>query len=176
MDKHDRPYKCPEPGCDKVQGFTYSGGLLRHQREVHKKNKSTGRELYCHFPNCNRSTSQPFTRQENLKEHIRRRHVPEGAIFSPILQTAIATPSTPARPSQDHPRKRKRTSSTDFENELQYREENTSDEEADSEQVKRLRRSLVIKDNRIRELEIELAAMREQTRMRATVGIGTVLE
>ena len=32
MDKHDRPYKCMEPGCDKIQGFTYSGGLLRHER------------------------------------------------------------------------------------------------------------------------------------------------
>ncbi|KAJ5480241.1 hypothetical protein N7530_005750 [Penicillium desertorum] len=31
MDKHDRPYKCYEPNCDKIQGFTYSGGLLRHQ-------------------------------------------------------------------------------------------------------------------------------------------------
>jgi hypothetical protein len=35
MDKHDRPYKCPADGCEKLPGFTYSGGLLRHQREVH---------------------------------------------------------------------------------------------------------------------------------------------
>jgi hypothetical protein len=37
MDKHDRPYKCPADGCEKLPGFTYSGGLLRHEREVHGK-------------------------------------------------------------------------------------------------------------------------------------------
>lgn len=37
MDKHDRPYKCPAEGCEKLPGFTYSGGLLRHEREVHNK-------------------------------------------------------------------------------------------------------------------------------------------
>ncbi len=161
MDKHDRPYKCREPGCDKVQGFTYSGGLLRHQREVHKKNKSTGRELFCHYPNCNRSTSQPFTRQENLKEHIRRRHVTEGAVTSPGLQSVIAAPTTPARPAQDRSRKRKRTSSTDFDDELQLREEDSA-EEGDSDQVKRLKKKIVLRDNRISELEAEIAAIREQ--------------
>ncbi|ORY04550.1 hypothetical protein BCR34DRAFT_667071 [Clohesyomyces aquaticus] len=35
MDKHERPYKCHVKGCEKLQGFTYSGGLLRHEREVH---------------------------------------------------------------------------------------------------------------------------------------------
>lgn len=30
MDRHERPYKCCEAGCDLILGFTYSGGLLRH--------------------------------------------------------------------------------------------------------------------------------------------------
>ncbi|OJK04786.1 hypothetical protein ASPACDRAFT_49164 [Aspergillus aculeatus ATCC 16872] len=75
MDKHDRPYKCLEPGCDKIQGFTYSGGLLRHQREVHKKNINAKKPLMCPYVDCNRSTGNGFTRQENLKEHLRRRHM-----------------------------------------------------------------------------------------------------
>ena len=29
MDKHDRPYNCPVKSCEKLQGFTYPGGLLR---------------------------------------------------------------------------------------------------------------------------------------------------
>jgi hypothetical protein len=37
MDKHDRPFKCHEPDCNRDRGFTYAGGLSRHQREVHKK-------------------------------------------------------------------------------------------------------------------------------------------
>lgn len=75
MDKHDRPYKCYEPGCDKIQGFTYSGGLVRHQREVHKKDNDAKKPLMCPYADCNRSTGNGFTRQENLREHLRRRHM-----------------------------------------------------------------------------------------------------
>lgn len=74
MDKHERPYKCAEPGCASLQGFTYSGGLLRHQREVHKKNVATKINFMCPHAGCNRGIGQGFTRQENLKEHLRRRH------------------------------------------------------------------------------------------------------
>jgi hypothetical protein len=74
MDKHDRPYKCLEPGCEKLQGFTYSGGLLRHQREVHKMHGGTKKALYCPEPNCKRNSGSGFTRKENLSEHIRRVH------------------------------------------------------------------------------------------------------
>ncbi|KAK2070023.1 hypothetical protein P8C59_004558 [Phyllachora maydis] len=44
MDKHDRPYKCTEDGCQKLPGFTYSGGFSRlenlneHLRRVHTQN------------------------------------------------------------------------------------------------------------------------------------------
>lgn len=169
MDKHDRPYKCGESGCDKVQGFTYSGGLLRHQREVHKKNQAMGMELYCHYPNCNRSNSQPFTRQENLKEHIRRRHVPEGAVTSAGLQGVMATPATPIRPPQDRSGKRKRMTLTDSDDEIQFRKKMSDEEEEEPEQVKRLRRDIVLKDQRIRELEAELAATKET--LRSLVGI-----
>jgi len=74
MDKHDRPYKCQEPGCEKLQGFTYSGGLLRHQREVHKMHGGTKKALYCPIVTCKRHTGSGFTRKENLSEHMRRVH------------------------------------------------------------------------------------------------------
>ncbi|KIW13953.1 hypothetical protein PV08_06734 [Exophiala spinifera] len=77
MDRHERPYKCLAAGCELNPGFTYSGGLLRHQREVHKMNLSTKEPLFCPFPNCNRSTGTGFTRRENLEEHKRRRHMDE---------------------------------------------------------------------------------------------------
>jgi hypothetical protein len=165
MDKHERPYKCEEPGCDKVQGFTYSGGLLRHQREVHKKNNSPGRELYCQFPNCNRSNSRPFTRQENLSEHVRRRHVTEGGVTSPGGGSIAGTPAalpTPALPPQDRSRKRKRTISTDFGDELQSRDGGSEEEEDDSGRFKRLRGTLDQKDSEIMQLRAELAAMRDR--------------
>ncbi|KAF2809165.1 uncharacterized protein BDZ99DRAFT_521611 [Mytilinidion resinicola] len=74
MDKHDRPYKCSVAGCEKLQGFTYSGGLLRHEREVHKMHGGTKKALFCPFPDCKRSSGQGFTRKENLAEHKRRVH------------------------------------------------------------------------------------------------------
>jgi hypothetical protein len=74
MDKHERPYKCPAPGCEKLQGFTYSGGLLRHQREVHKMHGGTKEALYCPYANCKRNTGTGFTRKENRDEHVRRVH------------------------------------------------------------------------------------------------------
>jgi hypothetical protein len=74
MDKHDRPYKCPADGCEKLPGFTYSGGLLRHQREVHNLHGGPRKQLNCPHPNCKRHSGKGFSRQENLNEHLRRVH------------------------------------------------------------------------------------------------------
>ncbi|KAI1345062.1 hypothetical protein F5Y15DRAFT_16305 [Xylariaceae sp. FL0016] len=77
MDKHDRPYKCPAPGCEKLPGFTYSGGLLRHEREVHNKHGGPKNPLNCPHVNCKRHTGKGFSRLENLNEHLRRVHTSE---------------------------------------------------------------------------------------------------
>lgn len=74
MDKHDRPYRCPHDSCEKLQGFTYSGGLLRHEREVHGKHGGPKEQLMCPFPDCKRANGKGFTRKENLNEHVRRVH------------------------------------------------------------------------------------------------------
>ena len=74
MDKHDRPYKCHASGCEKLQGFTYSGGLLRHERKVHKLHGGTKKSLFCPYGDCKRSSGAGFTRKENLAEHIHRVH------------------------------------------------------------------------------------------------------
>lgn len=74
MDKHDRPYRCPDPDCAKLQGFTYSGGLLRHEREVHGKHGGPKAQLMCPYTDCKRHTGKGFTRKENLNEHVRRVH------------------------------------------------------------------------------------------------------
>lgn len=74
MDKHDRPYRCPHPSCAKLQGFTYSGGLLRHEREVHGKHGGPKTQMMCPHEDCKRHSGKGFTRKENLNEHIRRVH------------------------------------------------------------------------------------------------------
>jgi len=79
MDKHDRPYKCAAEGCEKLPGFTYSGGLLRHEREVHGKHGGPKNSFNCPHPNCKRHTGKGFSRLENLNEHLRRVHTQNGA-------------------------------------------------------------------------------------------------
>lgn len=74
MDKHDRPYRCNDPMCAKLQGFTYSGGLLRHEREVHGKHGGPKEQLLCPEVTCRRNKGAGFTRKENLNEHVRRVH------------------------------------------------------------------------------------------------------
>ena len=78
MDKHDRPYKCAADGCEKLPGFTYSGGLLRHEREVHNKHGGPKNSFNCPHPNCKRHTGKGFSRLENLNEHLRRVHTQNG--------------------------------------------------------------------------------------------------
>ncbi|KAI5369225.1 putative Zinc finger C2H2-type [Septoria linicola] len=80
MDKHDRPYRCPHPSCAKLQGFTYSGGLLRHEREVHGKHGGPKAQLMCPFADCKRHSGKGFTRKENLNEHLRRVHQGKEAV------------------------------------------------------------------------------------------------
>jgi hypothetical protein len=78
MDKHDRPYKCTAEGCEKLPGFTYSGGLLRHEREVHGKHGGPRNSFNCPHPNCKRNAGKGFSRLENLNEHLRRVHTHNG--------------------------------------------------------------------------------------------------
>lgn len=85
MDKHDRPYKCQAEGCEKLPGFTYSGGLLRHEREVHNKHGGPRKQLNCPHLNCKRHTGKGFSRQENLNEHLRRVHT-DGSATAPALE------------------------------------------------------------------------------------------
>lgn len=74
MDKHERPYRCTAEGCDKLPGFTYSGGLLRHEREVHNKHGGPRNPLHCPHATCKRHAGKGFSRLENLNEHMRRVH------------------------------------------------------------------------------------------------------
>lgn len=74
MDKHDRPYRCYEPGCNRGQGFTYPGGLLPYRREVHKNYTNAIISIMCPYTDCNRSSGNGFKRRESLGEHLYRRH------------------------------------------------------------------------------------------------------
>ncbi len=109
MDKHERPYRCKAEGCEKLPGFTYSGGLLRHEREVHNKHGGPKNPLHCPHPNCKRHTGKGFSRQENLNEHLRRVHTGDG-----MAQAGTGTgEDTDDAASETTGNKRKRGSGSD---------------------------------------------------------------
>jgi len=116
MDKHERPYRCLAEGCEKLPGFTYAGGQLRHEREVHGKHGGPKNPLHCPHFNCKRHSGKGFSRQENLNEHLRRVHTGEGGaaatgtgddtdeVASPLAAAAVV--ATPGTPASSHKRKR----------------------------------------------------------------------
>ena len=167
MDKHTRPYVCDLPGCEKISGFTYSGGLRRHQREVHGQHGGPKAPCMCPHKDCKRSTGAGFSRKENLLEHLRRVHRTVGA--AETEQDLKRESSPPA--SREH-RKRRRRFNDDEEDEIQsvshepkkrrrHRvEDDESGEDEDESldhdleaQVKRLRKEIQEKDERLKRLE-----------------------
>ena len=88
--KHTRPFVCHEPTCERVPGFTYSGGLLRHQREVHQYHGGPKKLPCCPYKDCERGMSRPFTRLTNLKDHLRRKHG-DPPIGSNVLPSSVTT-------------------------------------------------------------------------------------
>lgn len=161
MDKHERPYRCERPECSKLQGFTYSGGLLRHQREVHNMHGGTGKRLFCPELNCKRHTGSGFTRKENLQEHMRRVHRRTESISEASTAAIPKTEEEDRFSSEPSPDSRRST--IDFANGTpkRKREEVVKPEKAveddvspDSrEQIRRLQRALTDRDEQNKELK-----------------------
>ncbi|MCJ1381823.1 hypothetical protein MMC17_004934 [Xylographa soralifera] len=164
MDKHTRPYVCREPGCEKIQGFTYSGGLLRHEREVHKQHGGPKAPRMCPHRDCKRSSGTGFSRKENLNEHLRRVHRGVGIDASDVVAEPLGlyaglhqqrAPSVSQAPSlvplqkpvlaTQTQRKRRRGEAED---EGQAREDETLEAK-----VRRLEKELLEKDVRLKALE-----------------------
>jgi hypothetical protein len=162
MDKHTRPYVCLQPGCEKIRGFTYSGGLLRHEREVHRKYGGPKAPRFCPHKDCKRSTGQGFSRKENLHEHLRRVHRGVGIDENDFVNAETPKPSPAAvassstavpsagneisTPAEGSSKKRKRT--------LAEEEDNGPDTIAElREENKRLKMEIAQRDQRLKVLE-----------------------
>jgi hypothetical protein len=143
--------------------FTYNGGLLRHEREVHKMHGGAKKSLFCPFSDCRRSVGSGFTRKENLDEHSRRVHRTTGTSCDPEHR-GIAHSDTQHEATEVRP-----TSTSSFQPTLDLgdRESETvkrrrvSDagiaEEADAAdlraEIKRLRKGYEDMEARLRKLE-----------------------
>jgi hypothetical protein len=178
MDKHDRPYKCTFKGCEKLQGFTYSGGLLRHEREVHKMHGGTKKSLFCPFHDCKRSSGAGFTRKENLAEHIRRVHrrTSMSADMHGLIIRRTTMEGSPIPEAQS-----RHTSESPYTRAAEYREDDDISSlkrkrESDSvyssdrgsedmrAEIKRLRHENDEKDLRLRQLEQAVMALQQNAR------------
>ncbi|KAF7946978.1 uncharacterized protein EAE97_004227 [Botrytis byssoidea] len=136
MDKHDRPYRCKEPGCEKLPGFTYSGGLLRHEREVHGKHGGPKKQLNCPHPNCKRHTGKGFSRQENLNEHLRRVHTADTGMIQ-MSQMNMDETEEDASQAIITGMKRKRGNSKGDVSELESLREEIKKMKAENDELKR---------------------------------------
>ena len=142
MDKHERPYVCEEPECDNIRGFTYSGGLLRHQREVHRQHGGPKASCMCPYPDCKRHVGAGFSRKENLAEHLRRVH--RDAESDQTQKEASEGAQNPTSGPSGAGRKRRRAASDD---------DDGGDEEDLEQEVKKLKKELQEKDERLGKLE-----------------------
>ena len=142
MDKHDRPYKCPVAGCEKLAGFTYAGGLLRHKREVHNMDGGPKASRMCPYSDCKRSTGSAFSRKENLQEHLRRVHRGVGDQLAKVERGQA--------PPEDlgGSRKRRRVSHED-----DFNDSSDEDIEELSEPVKRMKQEIVELQQKVDRLE-----------------------
>ena len=149
MDKHTRPYICDEPGCENIRGFTYSGGLHRHQKEVHRQHGGPRSACLCPYKDCKRSTGLGFSRKENLAEHIRRVHRDAGHTHA---QPADAFPDALDAPAPPGNRKRKRRAAENEGDELNGSQD-SQDAQGLKQEVKKLKKELLEKDDRLQRLE-----------------------
>ncbi|MCJ1243371.1 hypothetical protein MMC30_000568, partial [Trapelia coarctata] len=149
-------------GCEKIQGFTYSGGLLRHQREVHKQHGGPKAPRMCPHRDCKRSTGTGFSRKENLNEHLRRVHRGVGIGASDVLvEPAVSTSASASAPEQARRQSHETLEQTQVQGRRKRAKEVDADEEVDEMReesvqslVKRLRKVIEDKDARIHMLEM----------------------
>ena len=72
MLKHEKPFKCKEPGCKRTEGFTTTNDLERHQRSLHRKGIDK-KSYRCAIENC-RNREKTWPRLDNFKQHVERMH------------------------------------------------------------------------------------------------------
>lgn len=147
MDKHERPYVCEEPECEN-RGFTYSGGLTRHQREVHRQHGGPKASCMCPFPDCKRHVGIGFSRKENLAEHVRRVHR-EADADQPQKEASSGGAQNLTPGASGTGRKRRRAVPDD----------DDDGEENLEQEVKKLRKELQEKDERLEKLERQVQVL-----------------
>jgi hypothetical protein len=117
----------------------------------------------CPYPDCNRSSGKGFTRQENLKEHLRRLHRGgDGRSPESIEEPGELT----ASPQTDHPSKRQRRDPVSLALPLdEHNNDNNTNNHTNvlglHDELSKLRRETRDKDSRLDELEKIVKELRQ---------------
>jgi hypothetical protein len=77
IDKHGNSFNCSVPDCKRTQGFASLISLRRHETETHGMH-NTGQKLLRPIPTCGRHNGKGFQRNEQVENHIRRKHPNNG--------------------------------------------------------------------------------------------------
>lgn len=157
MDKHERPYVCEEPECEH-RGFTYSGGLTRHQREVHRQHGGPKASCMCPYPDCKRHVGVGFSRKENLAEHLRRVHRTTNA--GQNLKTEASQGAQDELLGASGTGKKRRRAVVVVRDDDDVEGDDGDDDEEDLErEVKKLKKELREKDERLDKLEKQVQVL-----------------
>jgi len=171
--KHDRPHKCPFTSCSS-EGFGTKIDLDRHLKAIHQQHS-----MFCPVPSCSRAENslvqKSFHRQDNLDDHIRRRHpglTVNNAQQNYVVAQQRATKSTENQSrvllSQPLAKRRRRGSSTDDEDDHQTKRirhlemaliESRRDKEELRADKRELKEELKATKERIVELEDKIAKL-----------------
>ncbi len=74
--RHEKPFKCDQPGCERMQdGFSTTNDLDRHRKSRHHIAPKHGhdRSFRCPEANCSRKVKL-WPRLDNFRQHLKRMH------------------------------------------------------------------------------------------------------
>ncbi|CAF9904117.1 MAG: hypothetical protein ALECFALPRED_004853 [Alectoria fallacina] len=69
--RHQKPFKCDVPGCNRETGFTTKNDLDRHKKSIHQV--YIGKSYMCAAPHCAKK-NKIWPRADNFRQHIIRLH------------------------------------------------------------------------------------------------------
>ncbi|KAK4104047.1 hypothetical protein N658DRAFT_240116 [Parathielavia hyrcaniae] len=101
--RHRKPFRCDVSGCPKAtEGFSTNNDLERHKRCVHKQLTGSETVYRCDLDQC-KDKPKDWPRQDNFKQHLRRKHqLPEDIDLARFTFRPLAPSGYPGfRPSED---------------------------------------------------------------------------
>ena len=71
--RHEKPFICDEPDCDRGMGFTTINDLDRHKKSIHKIMPPGSKMYRCASEHCTEKSKQ-WPRLDNFRQHCERMH------------------------------------------------------------------------------------------------------